>query len=386
MPISLNNLPQPDPVALQISEKLSQHIRTEIAQSGPIDFARYMEMTLYTPGLGYYSAGAQKFGEAGDFITAPEISPLFGQCIAKQIADVLDHLEGGDILEFGAGSGRLAVDILTALSKSNSLPNHYYILEVSASLKARQQALIAQQLPEFAERVVWLDKLPENFSGVILANEVLDAMPVHKFRQGDSGILERFVSCQDKFAETFDQASDEVIQAVDELGIQLAAGYTSEINMLLPAWMNSLASCLKQGVVLLIDYGFVRREYYHPDRHMGTLTCHYRHHSHDDVFLYPGLQDITAHVDFTAVAQAALAANLQVSGFATQAHFLMSCGLMTMTDDLSKDVQASYQTAQEIKKLVLPSEMGELFKVMALSKNFDHPLIGFSLHDMREKL
>lgn len=386
MPISLHNLLQPNDAAIETSSKLVQHIQTEIAQSGRMNFARYMELALYTPGLGYYSADTQKFGEAGDFITAPELSPLFGYCLAKQIADVLGVLGEGDILEFGAGSGRLAIDILKYLATCHTLPQHYYILEVSASLKARQQALILDACPELFERVIWLDTLPEHFSGVILANEVLDAMPVHRFRHSASAVTENFVDWQEKFVTCFDKASDGVEQAVDALGIQFEENYTTEISTIIPAWINSLSACLKQGLILLIDYGFVRREFYHPDRHMGTLMCHYRHHSHDDIFLYPGLQDITAHVDFTAVAQSALHADLNIVGYTTQAHFLMGCGLMEISQQSNADVKTAYRTAQEIKRLVLPSEMGELFKVMALSKNTHFPLRGFTLQDMREKL
>jgi SAM-dependent MidA family methyltransferase len=415
------HLPPPDISAKETSEKLTQHIQKEIAQSGPINFARYMDLALYTPRLGYYSAGAQKFGEAGDFITAPELSPLFGQCIAKQIADVLDSaLGGGDILEFGAGSGRLAIDILKQLATLNFLPQHYYILEVSASLKARQKTLILAELPELFERVVWLDALPEYFSGVILANEVLDAMPVHRFRQNKSMLTESFiyptpskamaVDSEGEFVERFDKASDTVQEAVDALRIVFDENYTTEISTIIPAWINSLSVCLKQGLILLIDYGFVRKEFYHPDRHMGTLMCHYRHHSHQDIFLYPGLQDITAHVDFTAVAEAALPLGLNVMGYTTQAHFLMGCGLIEISQQdsfsshkegyavvadgaspapsnpMGTDIRKSYQTAQQIKRLVLPSEMGELFKVMALGKNITMPLSGFTLQDMREKL
>jgi SAM-dependent MidA family methyltransferase len=384
---NIMQLPQPDTAAREISSKLTHHIREEIALSGRIDFARYMSLALYTPGLGYYSAGTQKFGEAGDFITAPELSPLFGQCVAKQIAEVLNVLGEGDILEFGAGSGRLAVDILQHLATLNTLPRCYYILEVSADLKARQQALISQALPEFCERVYWLHTLPKCFSGVVLANEVLDAMPVHRFCQNQSGIKESFVHWeQGTFAEYFDKPSEVVQQSVEALNLVCDQDYVTEISLLISAWINSLAACLKQGLILLIDYGFVRREFYHPDRCMGTLMCHYRHHSHHDVFFYPGLQDITAHVDFTAVAESALQAGLNVLGYTTQAYFLMGCGLMEISQHPVAEVRTSYQIAQQIKRLVLPSEMGELFKVIALGKNMDTPLLGFTCQDMREKL
>lgn len=386
MAIPLEKLPQPDADAKDISSKLTQHIQHEINTSGPINFARYMELALYAPGMGYYSAGAQKFGEAGDFITAPELSPRFGQCIAKQVSEVLTTLDEGDVLEFGAGSGRLAVDVLTSLAELGNLPNRYYILEVSASLKARQQTLLAEKLPELIDRVIWLDALPDTFTGVVLANEVLDAMPVHRFCLDKGELKESFVDWDGTFIERFDTASVPLQQAIENLGIELDDGYASEMNMMISPWIASLSACLKKGLILLIDYGFPKREYYHPQRHMGTLRCHYRHHAHDDPFLYPGLQDITAHVDFTEVADNAIKADLNVAGYTTQAHFLMGCGLMEMVDSMGSDVAASYQDSQAIKKLVLPSEMGELFKVIALTREVNVPLSGFALQDMRHKL
>lgn len=346
-----------------------------------------MELVLYTPGLGYYSAGAKKLGADGDFVTAPEITPLFGKYLAKQIAEVLMHMPEGNILELGAGSGRLAVDILMALAELNHLPQHYYILEVSADLKARQQAYIAQNIPQYVDRVSWLDRLPTQFSGVILANEVLDAMPVHRFYQDQKEIKESWITIQEnKFVERFDQASAAVMAAVSDLGMPLNEGYTSEISLIIPAWIHSLSDSLKKGLILLIDYGFAQREYYHPQRYMGTLRCHYRHHVHDDFFLYPGLQDLTAHVNFTQVASSALNAGLNVAGYTTQAHFLMNCGVMDFVSSMNANVIEAYQMSQSIKKLLLPSEMGELFKVMALSKEITLPLLGFNMQDMRHRL
>lgn len=368
--------------------QLVQYIRQYILSQpqGRIDFAHYMNLALYAPGLGYYSAGTQKFGKAGDFITAPELTPLFGQCIANQVAEVLHVLGEGDVLEFGAGSGRLAVDVLQALATQQALPRRYYILEVSASLRARQQALLQETVPALMERVVWLDTLPTAFEGVILANEVLDAMPVHRFRQAESGVQESFVYWEDKLVERFEEASGAVAAAVAALGVAFELGYTSEISLVIPAWIRSVADCLTCGVVLLVDYGFGRSEYYHPDRSMGTLMCHYQHRAHDDVFLHPGLQDITAHVDFTAVAEGAHAAGMEVMGYTTQAHFLMGCGLLEMLDMSGAASEASYQMAQAAKQLLLPSEMGELFKVIALGKDFNLSLRGMVAHDMCKKI
>ena len=380
-------LPTPDPTAQQHSRQLTEYLQTEIATHGAISFARYMELTLYAPGLGYYSAGTHKFGSGGDFITAPEISPVFGQSLAKQIQPVLETLGQGDILEFGAGSGRLAIDILTALQHSATLPQHYYILELSSELKQRQQNLITQHLPDLAERVVWLTCLPDKFQGVVLANEVLDAMPAHRFQWHNDAPRESYVTWrQGQFSEFFDTPHPELAEKIRQLEIAFSQDYTSEIHLAIPAWIASIADFLQQGLVLLIDYGFPRHEYYHRDRSMGTLMCHYQHLAHTNPFWWPGLQDITAHIDFTAVAEAAVQADLSVAGYTTQAHFLLSCGLSGRTVNMGTDIYQQLQTSQQLKKLLLPSEMGELFKVIALTRGLPLPLLGFTLHDMREKL
>ncbi len=381
----LTNIPTPDPIAKAHSEQLQTLIAAEIAAKGPMTLARYMQMALYQPGFGYYSAGAHKFGEAGDFITAPELSPLFAKCLANQCQQVLSTLPGGDIVELGAGSGVMALELLKALQAQAALPQHYYIVEVSADLRQRQQQLL-RQAPELYVRVQWLDALPsEPINGVIVGNEVVDAMPVHKFKQRDS-LQECYVDYQAGHFEWIEaKPSDPLLQQrVDALGIQFAPGYESEMNLLLPAWIASLANCLQQGVILLIDYGFPQHEYYHPDRSMGTLMCHYRHRAHDDLFFLPGLQDITTHVDFTAIAQAAVDNGLDVVGFTHQAGFLMNCGItqfLTASDDLQQ-----FNLNQQVKRLTLPSEMGELFKAIALSKHFDAELIGFRQMNQLERL
>src|SRR3569833_232705 len=386
-------LPPPRTAALQHSAQLRALIVGEIAAAGgAISFARYMELALYAPGLGYYSAGAQKFGAAGDFITAPEISPLFAHCVARQWAQVLRTLGGGDVLEVGAGSGVFAADLLTALAEADSLPIHYFILERSADLRARQQLLLAARDPQLLERIIWLDGLPSvPLSGVVIANELLDALPVHLFSLTDGGPEELYVASEDNGFYLRPQPLSNVglrtrIEAIwqEVTASALPSGYVSEINLAADGWVRSIAEVLAAGALLLIDYGFPRHEYYHPQRQRGTLMCHYRHHAHDDPFLLPGLQDITAHVDFTAVAEAAAGAGLDVAGYTTQVAFLLgSC----ITDALAGLTEKRLlQLAQGVKKLSLPHDMCVLFKVMALTRGLDEPLLGFALRDLRARL
>lgn len=381
----MDTLPPPPPSALENSQKLLALIQEKISQQGVISFAEYMQLALYAPGLGYYSS-APKFGLGGDFTTAPEISPLFAHCLAEQIKQVFSVIKNKNILEFGGGSGRLAVDLLKALAAQNCLPEKYFILELSAKLKQHQYHLLLQQAPELLERVIWLDTLPAALTGVIIANEVLDAMPVNRFIWGEEGLNEFGVSWQDGLVETLISPSLELSNQIEKLSIPFNQGYSSEINLLLPGWINSLANLLKEGLILLIDYGFPRQEYYHPDRWMGTLMCHYRQYAHTNPYLWPGLQDITAHVDFTAVAAAALASDLEVAGYTTQADFLIHCGIIEYVENMQLDAEQQYNMSQQIKRLLLPSEMGELFKVMALTKNLAIPLQGFMVNDKRERL
>ena len=369
------------------NHKLLNRLIEEIKIQGPMTFARYMELALYTPGLGYYSAGAKKFGAGGDFVTAPEISPLFSQCIAHQCQQILTHLNGGDILEIGAGSGVMAADILIELEKLNALPQHYFILELSADLKQRQQELLQQKIPHLFNKIIWLDSLNDmKLQGVILANEVLDAMPIHKFKI-DHGIKEFYVNYKnDKLCWHLDNPSNtELTKAIEQLGSKLAEGYESEINLLIKAWIKSLSNVLKSGLILLLDYGFPRHEYYHPDRNQGTLMCHHQHQAHGNPLVNLGLQDITAHVDFTAVAEAADMSNLNVAGYTNQGNFLVNCGLLNLIADNS-DPTTQWQVSQQIKKLLMPSEMGELVKAIALTRNFDAPLLGFTMNDKRDRL
>lgn len=361
-----NPLPEPSSYELAHSQKLEAKILEEIDAQGAITFARYMELALYAPGLGYYSAGARKFGATGDFITAPEISPLFARCIARQCQQVLQHLGGGDILEFGAGSGILAADLLLELEKLNCLPKHYYILEISADLRERQQQLLKEKIPKFFAKIIWLDHLPEEkLQGVIIANEVLDAMPVHKFKM-ESGIKEYYVSAEGNNLIWHLGEPSNTILAEQIAALGLSEGYDSEINLIISNWIAGVSAILHQGLILLSDYGFLREEFYHPQRSMGTLMCHYRHHAHDNPLLYPGLQDITAHVDFTAVGEAAEKAGLVVAGYTNQANFLLNCGIAEMA--VAQDAAEQYKLSNQVKKLLLPSEMGELFKVMSLTR------------------
>ena len=387
------DLPQPASDAAALSEALRGLIAGEIeAAGGAIPFSRYMELCLYAPGLGYYSAGQRKFGSGGDFVTAPEVSPLFGRCLARCCAEVLQQTGGGDVLEFGAGSGRLAVDLLAELAVLDCLPQRYFILERSADLQQRQQQLLRQALPQLFERVVWLDCLPPaGFRGVMLANEVLDAMAVERFRWHGTAASQLFVAQDAAGFHWLERAVETPgLQAAIEVlagACDLPDGYVSEICLSLEPWLRSVAGRLGEGLLLLVDYGYDRNEYYHPQRSSGTLMCHYRQRAHADPFLWPGLQDITAHVDFTAVAEAAAAAGLAVSGYTTQAWCLLDCGLDGLLQDAGPADNVAYlQLAQQAKTLILPGEMGERFKCIALTRGIEPPLPGFRMQDFRCRL
>lgn len=407
----ISELPAPDENSLRHSQRLGGLIRDEIErQGGRITFARYMELALYAPGLGYYSAGLNKFGAAGDFVTAPEISPLFARCVARQCRQVLQALGGGDVLEFGAGSGVMAAELLAELEVLNSLPQHYFILEISAELRERQRATLTQRIPHLSGRVIWLDEFPkQKLRGFVFANEVMDAMPVHRFQLDAEGVSELYVACKDDtFAWRAGPVSDpalaeriaEICAASPDLMTytevlisreagrrERQPGYISEINLAAPAWVQTVAAVIESGMLLLIDYGYPRHELYYSERARGTLLCHYRHHAHDDPFLYPGLQDITAHVDFTALAEAGHEAGLDVAGYTTQANFLIACGLTEIASQLHPaETRARVQLADEIKRLTLPDDMGEVFKVLAMTRGISYPLLGFGLRDLRDRL
>jgi SAM-dependent MidA family methyltransferase len=382
-------LPQPTPQEIAHSAKLVDRIRDEIdAHQDWISFARLMEMALYEPGLGYYSAGSVKLGQAGDFVTAPEISPLFSRCLANQCAEAFERMSEPDVLELGAGSGVMAADVLIELEALGRLPRRYLILEVSADLRERQRATLAARVPQHLARVQWLDAWPEELRGVVLANEVLDAMPVERFCMRGSNVNAVGVTWQLgrlDWSETHASAELEAaVRAIEStLGSALPDGYCSEINLRLPAWLRGLAGALREGVALFIDYGLPRAQYYRAERREGTLLCHYRHRFHDDPLILAGIQDIGAWVDFTAVAEAASDAGFTVAGFTTQAHFLIGCGIEHYLAALAEaELRDRVQLARQTMLLTLPGEMGEKFKVLGLAKNFESPLRGFSVRDL----
>jgi SAM-dependent MidA family methyltransferase len=382
-----STLPIPDPDALAHSARLCELIHSDIAaQGGWIPFSRFMELALYAPGLGYYTAGARKFGEAGDFITAPELSTLFGRTMAKQLIEVM-QASAPHILELGAGSGKLALDILGELEKRGELPESYSILEVSADLRQRQQALLQEEAPHLAARVRWLDALPEKFSGVAIGNEVLDALPVHLLYWSDGYILERGVASKEgRFIWQDKQPGCQSLLDIAK-NIKVPDDYLSEVSITARGLMSSLCERMDKGAMIFIDYGFGAKEYYHPQRSRGTLMCHYRHHSHDDPFYLPGLQDITAHVDFTAVAEAAIDSGAHFLGYTSQAHFLINNGVTEFFGDIPlDDVKAYAPLSGQLQKLTSPAEMGELFKVIALGKGLDQPLAGFLRGDLSRLL
>lgn len=382
------SLPTPEAEALAHSKQLLWLICDEIAKAGGwIDFARYMHLALYSPGLGYYAGGARKFGMAGDFVTAPEISPLFGRTLARQAIQVLRQTQGS-ILELGAGTGKLCAHLLLELQALNALPEQYLILEVSAYLREMQRQTLRSMLPaELLSRVQWLDGLPGNFSGLVLANEVLDALPSHIIQTDEIGLCELGVACEDEVLRW--EARETPSNGLKEkaAAMNLPTGYRTEICLAAEGLLASLEEMLEEGVLLLIDYGFPRHEYYHAHRSQGTLMCHYRHYAHGDPFLYPGLQDITAHVDFTAVAEAGVTHGLQLLGYCNQAQFLINCGITGLLQQVSPSDTAAYASvAAQAQKLLSPAEMGELFKVIALGKNFTEPLMGFMQGDKRHRL
>jgi SAM-dependent MidA family methyltransferase len=411
-------LPPLSPDEQQHSAVVAAMLREAIASAGGwLSFERFMDLALYAPGLGYYSAGSAKLGAGGDFVTAPEVSDLFSRCVARQCAEVL-AVTGGEILELGAGTGRMAAAVLESLAAEGVLPERYSILEVSADLAARQRERLSSLVPALRDRVVWLTRLPERpFRGVVLANEVLDALPCQRFvvtaaeaaprsglhagagspggvgpRGAPPSILEWGVSV-DRDASAFVErtaAPDDALAAacqalLSELPQPLPAGYTSEVCLRLEPWLASVGERLERGLILLFDYGLPRSHYYHPQRVMGTLRCHYKQRAHDDPYINVGVQDITAWVDFTRVAEAAVAVDLEVRGFSTQAAFLLATGIERLAAE-AEDIVEQTRRAGEARRLLLPGEMGEVFKAMALTRDYDAALTGFSLQDLRHSL
>jgi SAM-dependent MidA family methyltransferase len=384
----MSDLPRPSPEAAAHSESVVAHIRAEIGRAGGwIPFARYMELALYAPALGYYMAGARKLGADGDFVTAPELAPLFGHTLARQIAQGLE-LAGGEVLEIGAGSCALAASLLEELERLGCLPANYLIVELSPELRARSRDTLAARVPHLLERVAWLNGLPPAFTGVVVGNEVLDAMPVNVVRTRQDAIDEAGVTVAQGIAPfewAHRPAAVEV--AANARALALPDAYTTEIGFVARAFVSSVASVLEHGIALFIDYGFPRAAYYHPQRRGGTLMCHYRHRAHGDPFFLPGLQDITAHVDFTAMAEAAHGAGADVLGYATQAQFLINCGLTEVMERVSPDDARRYAPlAGAANTLTSPAEMGELFKVLAFGRGVEAPLAGFRAGDKRHAL
>ncbi len=389
-------MPLPRPVQTDSiqSGKLCRHIQKLITQSGgSISFEQYMSACLYQPALGYYNTDGDRIGEAGDFITAPEVSSLFSKCLANQCTEILNQTDGDIILELGAGTGRMACDILQALEKQDTLPKEYWILELSAALRKQQQVFLGETIPHLYPYIRWFETLPKKtFTGVILGNEILDALPFCRFIKMATSFHEIRVGFDKRgFVWKETPADSSLLDALKRIDASLKRPlpdtYISELNRRVEDWLNMLQKSLKRGVMLFIDYGFSGDDYYHPEQSGGRLLCHYRHHAHADPFYYPGLQDITAPVDFTAVANAACALGLDISGYTTQTCFLLANGLENLiTATHSMDIKVQTQTAQQVRMLTMPDQMGERFKVIALSKKHDQPLSGFSMMNGRLRL
>ena len=387
-----NILPEPPSELKQLSESLCSRIRNAMDQDGMMPFSRYMEMALYEPGLGYYSAGLHKLGASGDFITAPELGSLFATCLAFQAGELSELLGNYDILEIGAGTGALAADLLSALPAGQQ-PDRYLILERSADLREVQRRTIAAAVPGLAERVEWLDRPPESgWQGLLLANEVLDALPVERFRMSESGLEQVCVRTQGhRFGWGFRPAQPQLVKAVTHIqsdtGVRWPQGYRSEINLHLLDWLETVTRQMSSGLALFIDYGYPRSEFYLPERSDGTVMCHYRHRAHDDLFFWPGLQDITAWVDFTALAEAADSCGLEVEGYTSQALFLLGCGLDgLLMNHADNSADGGLALNAQARQLTLPGMMGEKFQVMGLGRGLEIPPRGFSLQDLRHRL
>lgn len=374
---------------------LSQLVSAEISASGGIiSFARFMDLALYCPDWGYYMNPSAKFGKNGDFTTAPELSALFAQCIAQQFAIILESLSGqGAICELGAGTGRFAQEVLLALNAHNTLPKKYFIVETSPTLRMRQQQLLAQGCPHLLPYITWLDQLPSNFTGIIFANELLDALPVHCMRIDNNIIYERCVSCvNDNFTWALTEPTSALLaqqtQQLVEL-YNLPNDYNTEISLIIPHWLEKLAACLARGVLLLFDYGYNQAEYYHPSKKNGTLRCYYQHRLQDNPFILLGAQDITTNVDFTKVAASAINSGIELMGYTTQTAFLLNSGLPQLSmqqDQLYDNSIVAYQKRQALKSLLLPTEMGTLVKAIGFSKNWPHTLPAFTEFDLSHTL
>jgi SAM-dependent MidA family methyltransferase len=384
------NVPVPTQDAIAHSARVVSHIEQLIASSGGwISFADYMGAALYAPGLGYYAAGARKFGLAGDFVTAPELTALFGEALSVPIAAVLAQTPGGSLIELGPGTGRLAGDLLFALAARDALPERYCLLEVSPDLRERQRGHLRDRVPDLLSRVQWIDMLPGHWRGVMLANEMLDAVPPHLIVRRDAAWFERGVESDAggelRFADR--PLARGALRGAAEACFPGDGDYVSEINPASQALVRSLAQRCDTGALFILDYGFPTSEYYHLQRNTGTLMAHYRHHAMNDPFFLPGLADLTAHVDFSAIARAAVAGGMSLAGFTTQARFLLNCGILDALARRGDPQSAAYlREASAVQKLLSPAEMGELFKVLAMSKGIDDNLIGFRDGDQSHRL
>ncbi|MBC8118463.1 MAG: SAM-dependent methyltransferase [Burkholderiaceae bacterium] len=382
-----STMPSPGTSDIEHSQRVAARVAAEIERAGGwIPFDRYVELVLYEPELGYYASGTRKFGDSasgGDFVTAPEISPLFAQALAAQLAQLFQHVPAR-IVEFGAGSGALAADLMAALDGRGVALERYSIVEISSDLQERQR----QRL--HATNVEWLTAPPVKFEGAMLANEVLDVMPFKLFAKRAGAIVERGVVNRnggfafDERNPSRDMAS--ALAAIEGAQGDLPDGFASEVNLVAESWMRSSADWLARGALLVIDYGFPQREYYHPHRLMGTMMCHFRHHAHGDPLWMPGLNDVTVHVDFSAMASAAHAAGLQVLGYTSQAHFLLNCGVL---DQLHANPGGSHERIRQtgaLHRLISEAEMGELVKVLCVGRDIDATLLGFARGDRRHML
>ncbi len=386
-----SSLPPPGADGQAVSAALLEKLRPLIAaHGGCLPFDTFMEKALYEPGLGYYSNGLTPFGAQGDFVTAPESGNLFGRCLARCIASVVSRVDNAMVLELGAGSGVLARVVLQELQALDALPRRYCILERSGAMRALQEQALAD-IPGLAARVEWLEALPEQpVNGVVFGNEVADALPVSRFRWCEGEVRAIGVSGGDPSLSLCERAAGDAlagtVQALArENGWQ--GDYRSECCPSLAAWVTALCSCIARGALVLIDYGYGRREYYHPQRSMGTLMCHYRHQAHGDALWYPGLQDITAFVDFTTIAEAASDAGLRLAGYTSQAQFLLACGIEQLLTEVDPgDTRRFLALSNEAKRLMLPGEMGERFKCIGFSRDLDAGVAGFALPDLRGRL
>jgi SAM-dependent MidA family methyltransferase len=381
-------LPEPDAAGRDHSARVVAAVRAEIEHSGGwISFARYMQLVLYAPGLGYYVAGAAKFGDAGDFVTAPETTPLYAQALAVQVAAILDASASREIVEFGAGSGVLAADLLNALAARGAQPSRYTIVDVSPDLRERQHAQIGRRAPDHASRVEWADALPASIEGAVVMNEVLDAIPPHVVARRRGEWFERGVADGGRLHWEDRQLDDAGLLALAAERFPATGDYISEINPASEALVEDIGRSMAAGALLIADYGFPQAEFYHAQRSEGTLMGHYRHRAHSDPFLWPGLSDLTAHVDFTAAALAGERAGLQVAGYAPQAAFLLGCGILDLLRATGDPASAAYlREAAAVHQLTSPAEMGELFKVLALAKSDNIEWPAYTLADRTHRL